>query len=78
MAILHGDFVQAWLFNPFGFLIAGLMIVVPLWIVMDWICGKDNFSRIYQKTEQLFKRKYVYIPAIALVLGNWIWNFFKY
>jgi hypothetical protein len=78
LAILHGDFAQAWQFNPFGFLIVGLMIVVPLWILTDWICRKDSFFRIYQKTEYLFKKKSVYIPAIALVLGNWIWNFFKY
>jgi len=78
LAILQGNFGEAWQFNPFGFLIIGLMIVVPLWILVDWIFRSDGFFRFYLKTENLFKKKYIYIPAIALVLGNWIWNFYKY
>jgi hypothetical protein len=78
LAILHGDFIQAWQFNPLGFLITGMMIAVPSWILIDWIRRSDSFFRIYRKTEDLFRKKQIYIPAIALVLGNWIWNFLKY
>jgi hypothetical protein len=77
-SILHGDMLQAWHYNPFGFPVAALMLIVPVWILADRIGRNDDFFYTYQRIETLFKRKIICIPAIALVLCNWIWNFFKY
>ncbi|MDR1526821.1 MAG: DUF2752 domain-containing protein [Dysgonamonadaceae bacterium] len=76
--LLKGDFIQALYANPFGYILLLLMTVLPLWLLFDWICRKDSFLHFYQKTETLFKRKYVCISAVIFVLTNWIWNIYKY
>jgi hypothetical protein len=78
LSLLNGDFSNAFYANPFGYIICISMIILPLWILFDWISQKDSFIRAYKNIESLFKRKYIAAPAIVLVLINWIWNIFKY
>ncbi|MDR0864483.1 MAG: DUF2752 domain-containing protein [Candidatus Symbiothrix sp.] len=78
LSLLQGHWGDAFYANPFGFLITVLMIVLPLWIAGDVLSKKESFFRSYQTIESLIKKKSIAIPALALVLSNWIWNIFKY
>jgi hypothetical protein len=77
-ALLNGEFTGAFYYNPLGYLILILMILLPAWIIYDIIRRKESFIRSYKMIESLFKKRYIAIPFILLILGNWIWNFFKY
>jgi hypothetical protein len=77
-ALLNGEFASAFYYNPLGYLILLLMITLPVWVVYDHILGKESFIRSYKNIESLFKKYYIAIPSILLILGNWVWNFFKY
>jgi hypothetical protein len=77
LALFNGDLRDALWWNPFGLLIFLILILSPFWIIFDLLTGQSTLYQIYTRTEQLLKRKIVFIPAILLVLANWIWNIKK-
>jgi hypothetical protein len=77
LALLKGDFMEAFDINPLGFLIAIIMVLSPLWIIVDIAAKKNTLFDFYQKTENYIKRPQLAIPLILLALINWIWNIIK-
>ncbi len=77
MEISKGEISQSILLNPFGIIVALLMLVCPIWIVYDFLSKKDSFYQFYTKSEEILRRKKVYIPLLILVLLNWVWNINK-
>lgn len=77
LSILKGNFADALFWNPFGILIMIILLVAPLWMVYDLASQNDSFYRFYNRTELFLKRTWIAIPAIVLVLLNWIWNIAK-
>lgn len=76
-ALFHGELKQSLLLNPFGILVSVLLVVVPIWIVVDWVRKSASFFVFYRKTEAILWQKWVAIPLILLVVLNWIWNIKK-
>lgn len=74
---LQGEIAASVLMNPFGILVAILMIISPIWILFDVITKKETFFFWYKKTEEIIRIKWIAIPLILLVLLNWIWNIYK-
>lgn len=76
--LLNGKFIASLLLNPFGLLVAAIMLFCPIWIVMDVILKKDTVVKAYKKTEAVIRKPYVGIALIVLVFLNWIWNINKH
>ena len=74
---LQGEIAASVLMNPFGILVAILMIISPIWILFDLITKKETFFFWYKKTEEIIRIKWIVIPLILLVILNWIWNIYK-
>jgi len=77
VSLIHGDISGAVMENPLGILLASCLLVFPFWILMDWMKKEVRFYKFYLRTEALLRRKYVAIPAIMMLLINWIWNIYK-
>ncbi|MFY0606204.1 MAG: DUF2752 domain-containing protein [Cyclobacteriaceae bacterium] len=77
LAIMEGDFTDAFMMNPFGFLMAALMLIIPFWLLIDLILGRTSLYSIYLKAEEKVRHPQLAIPLIALVAINWIWNIYK-
>jgi hypothetical protein len=77
MAILHGNIYEAFFLNPSGFLIFGFLLITPFWITGDLLLKRSSILHFYQNIEILLQRKWIAIPAILLILTNWIWNIKK-
>jgi len=78
MLLSHGEIVQSLLTNPFGMLLAFLLVIVPAWMTVDLLREADSFLRWYIAIERVMKRnRWVSIPAIVLVATNWCWNIAK-
>jgi len=77
VSLLHGDFKAALMENPLGIILALCLLIFPTWVVFDYLKRKNNFYLFYLEIESLFRKKYIAIPAIAMVLINWIWNIHK-
>jgi hypothetical protein len=76
--LLHGNFSQAAYYNPFGFLLAGMMVIVPLWVIVDVVKGKESFFRFYRTVEYGFAHhRWISVPAVLIVAANWGWNILK-
>ena len=74
---LKGDFYTSIQMNPFGIIVAILMITVPFWILFDLITKKETFYKNYKKSELILRKKPLAIILIILVILNWIWNIKK-
>jgi len=74
IALLHADFFQAVYINPLGIVVAMIMLIAPVWTVVDLITKKGTLFNFYCKLETIIRRPAIAIPLIALVLLNWIWN----
>lgn len=77
MSILKGDFIGSLNLNPLGVIILLLMVITPLWIISDYLRNKESLYLFYHKTEETFNKKKVAIPALFLILLNWVWNLYK-
>jgi hypothetical protein len=76
--LLHGYILQSILLNPFGLILTAAMVIVPIWITGDLIFRKESFYHAYTKTDQFIgSQKWFFIPAIGLILANWVWNILK-
>jgi len=77
LCLLQGEIYTAFLWNPFGFIIISILITVPIWIIHDILKRKSSLYRFYNLFELKLKEKWIAIPLILIVLGNWIWNIYK-
>jgi hypothetical protein len=77
LTLLRGDFVGSLLLNPIGIVLATIAIVLPLWLGYDLLMKKATLFVAYQKAERTVRVKWVAALLIALVVANWIWNFYK-
>jgi hypothetical protein len=75
--LLNGQFQQAVFMNPFGYIVAVLMLVIPLWIGIDLIKKTASFYRIYLLVEKFISKKPIAIFLLLLVVLNWYWNIKK-
>lgn len=77
LAIFKGDLYGALTWNPLGFILGVLMIVAPVWLVFDLLTKKETLLKFYRKMETALCKKWVAVPAVFLILINWIWNIYK-
>ena len=63
--------------NPFGIVVAVLMIVIPTWIFFDVVFKKETFFKWYKKMEVIIRKPWLATILILVVLLNWIWNIYK-
>jgi len=77
LAILHGDYMEALLLNPLGYIGMILIIVTSILMFIDWVRKSDFLLSFYLISENKLKQKAISIPLIVLLLMNWIWNITK-
>ena len=77
-AAFQGDWFASLYYNPLGLLLAALMVVVPVWIVVDLLKGSSSFLHAYQTIEEKLRSWTYALPCIIAIVINWIWNLVKY
>ena len=77
ISLTKGNFVEAFDINPIGYIVAFIMLIAPIWIVVDIILRNNSLFVCYQKIESHLKKPKYAIPLILLVIINWIWNITK-
>lgn len=77
ISLTNGDFIEAFDFNPLGYIVAFIMLIAPVWIFIDVLFKSNSLFRFFQIMEnRLKKTKYATI-LILLIIINWIWNITK-
>ena len=77
-AVFHGEWLQSVYYNPIGILIAALMVVVPIWIAIDYLTNSASLLKAYRITEKKLRSWPYALTGILAILINWIWNLVKY
>ena len=77
ISLTKGDFIEAFNFNPIGYIVAIIMLIAPIWVIADTIKRTKTLFDFYLKIETYLKRPKIAIPLILLVIINWIWNITK-
>lgn len=78
ISIIKGDFLNAVLINPLGYIAIISLVIIPIWIIFDCSTGKSTLFNTYHACLRFIKQAYIYIPLIVLTICNWIWNIVKY
>lgn len=76
-AILEGDLVAGFSWNPMGYLLLVMLLVVPWWLLYDLLMKRDTLHRVYRQAEQMVLKPVILWPGLVLVIVNWIWNIVK-
>lgn len=77
LSILQGDFQDALLLNPLGYLVALGLLIVPVWIVLDLTAKRHSFLMAFRSMERTVRVPFLSVVLISAVLANWIWNIYK-
>lgn len=77
ISLTKGDLIGALNFNPIGYLVSIIMLIAPIWIILDTMIKTKTLFGFYLKIETYVKRPKIAIPLILLVIINWIWNITK-
>jgi hypothetical protein len=75
--LVHGRLWEAFLINPFGLPVLLIMAVSPVWLVVDLLRSNNSFFRAFGVIEKKLSSRGIAIALIALVITNWIWNYYK-
>jgi len=77
LSITKGDFRQALDENILGFPAALMLVIFPVWILIDLFRKKESFYRFYFWAEYFLRKKWVAYFALVFLLANWGWNIYK-
>ena len=77
-AFFHGEWMKSLYYNPLGILMGTLMVIVPIWIVVDLLIGSSSLLKAYHITESKLQSWPYALAGILAILSNWIWNLVKY
>jgi hypothetical protein len=77
MSIAKGDFTQALMTNPIGYIGFAVMLIVPVLLMVGTLRKKNLVSDFFLKTESLIRQPRWAIPLVALLVVNWVWNIYK-
>ena len=78
LALGAGDLAGAVTANPLGLVAAALLVIVPLWMIVDALRSEESLYRAYRAGEGFLLRKpWAAGVAVAVVAANWIWNITK-
>jgi len=76
--LVHGHIAESLLVNPFGLVLAGGLIVFPLWVSFDLLRRKDGFFRFFLSVERTFSQHtWIRLMGSSFIVLNWIWNITK-
>ncbi len=77
LLFLGGDPLKAVYSNPLGILLAGGLLLMPLWILYDLLARRNTLWKSFQRIEEKLKKKGFAMALILILSANWIWNIFK-
>lgn len=77
MEIFHGNFLNATLTNPLGWILIVMIIVFPVWILTDAVKRKPQLYQTTQRFLEKLREPRVALFFILLLAANWIWNIVK-
>jgi hypothetical protein len=75
--LISGNLMEAFRINPLGYVVAIILLIAPLWIIIDVLIKRKTLFNFYKKIEAYLKKPLYAIPLILFVLINWIWNVTK-
>ena len=77
LSLVKGDIADSFFLNPIGIFLFLILIIAPVWIAYDILSKKESLFKFYNRLEKILQQKQVAIPAVALIIVNWIWNIYK-
>ncbi|MGV3459220.1 MAG: DUF2752 domain-containing protein [Flavobacterium sp.] len=77
LAISQGNFTEALLTNPLGFIIAAVLIIGPIWLLTDAALKNDSLYRAFRTFEKTIRTRWLAATLILLIAANWAWNICK-
>jgi hypothetical protein len=78
LAFFSGNLKMSLFYNPFGFIIAILIVFIPVLFIMELILKKNYLFTYYDLIEQSLNINRNKVIVFMVIILNWIWNFYKF
>lgn len=76
-SLLHGNLIESLQWNPLGLAISAILLISPFWLTFDLLSRNSSMFLFFHKVESTFNKRIYAIPALILLLLNWVWNIQK-
>jgi hypothetical protein len=76
-AILQGDFWYAFQINPLGYIIIVIMLMIPSWMIWDFLKKSSSFYNFYHSVQKLMKKPLPIFFLLTAVIVNWVFILLK-
>lgn len=74
IAMMHTNFKQALMINPLVYVLVLMLIILPIWLLIDSIKNTQSLYHFYTKLELKLKQRMVLVPLVFLILVFWAWS----
>lgn len=77
VSLANGNLWQAFMYNPIGIFLGLLLVLLPLWVILDLMLGRQSLFLHYQQADTRLKNPKILVPFLLFIAMNWIWNLSK-
>jgi len=77
LLITEGNYYEALVMNPLGYFLTIGLLVLPFWLMYDFVNKQDSLFTASERLNKLFKHSLWPMFFTTLVILNWIWNIHK-
>ncbi len=77
LSIISGDLGAGLKYNPLGYFYLIAMILVPIFMIIDFVFQKNSIIKAYDIFILNLSNKKISIPFFSIILLNWGWNIIK-
>jgi hypothetical protein len=74
MSVLQGEWMNALHLNPLGILLMVFVMIVPLWMLVDYILKRETFYQTFTKVKLLLRPKWWLAILVIIIVGLWFLN----
>ncbi len=77
LCLLKFDIAGAVAENPIGLILTPLIFILPPWLTIDFVSGRNSFYKFYLSAESFVRKPWVATCLIGALTANWIWSICK-
>jgi hypothetical protein len=78
MSILKGEWVQSILLNPLGLILTCIAVILPIWMLVDYLRGANSFYNLFNAIAHRFSFRGFMLLILFIIAMLWVWQWIVY
>lgn len=77
MCVAKAEFLEAVLLNPLGLLVAGMVVIAPVWIFIDYLRGKESFYVLFNACVKRLQYRGILLMIAMVLVMLWFYQLLR-